>query len=113
MEERSTGIKALHLVSAGLLTLFWMGVFPIVLSYSNVALMLFEYKQIPFWIINFLVFISMFIPLACPAAVICIWVSWYFNRIKLMWLSNLIPVAVLAIVVGTLFVVDLFFKPAA
>ena len=90
-------IKPTVLISAILFTILWLILFPCLLYAAMFNSMFFASDD------NFLgsmiVFFAFFVPLSCPATVLCIWLSYYFERFALLFLSNLIPIITALVVV--------------
>lgn len=90
-------MKATVFTSAILFTVLWLILFPYLLYAAMFNSMFFVSDDS--FLGSVIVFFAFFIPLSCPATVLCIWLSYYFERFALLLLSNLIPIITALVVV--------------
>lgn len=75
--------------SAFIFTVIWLGyLFP---THLIEALNIY-FSYPPVFIGYVIIFLRFLIPLSCLIAVLCIWISYYYEKINLMYCSNLIPI---------------------
>ncbi len=98
-ETPSRWKKLANLMSAIIFTIIWLGLFPFFLYGAMLSFFIFDNPSMPSLMGSTIVFFAFFIPLSFPATILCIWLSYFYKKIYLMYCSNLIPIITIIIVV--------------
>lgn len=97
----------LHLLSSIIGTLIWISLFPFSFVLIVITIMAFDTPWLPDILQKVVLFLTFCVSLSCLAAIVCIWVSYYKKKAKYIYLSNLIPLAILSF--ALLFDISLYF----
>lgn len=87
--------RYLHLISAIIGTIIWTSLFPFSFVLIIVTAMSFDTPWLPNVLQMAVLILSFCVSLSCIAAIASIWISYYKKKVKNIYLSNLIPVAML------------------
>ena len=85
--------QKLVLCTAIVCTMIWMISFPVFL-YCTMVIMSLVLDVITkwIWIRNIIIFLAFLLPLSSIATIVSIWLCYFYKKISIMYLSNLIPI---------------------